>query len=407
MRKEQLPARDGWQETVARQGLSFATTPLPDGGTMNYWRDDAAYVFSLAEIERLEDVTAQLWKMSLTALEHVLETGAIERFGLPAESLELLRWSYRESGHPSIYGRFDVAWDGNGDPKLLEFNADTPTGLIESAVCQWYWLMDQKPDHDQYNSLHERLVDAWKRASSKLPLTVYFAAMYDGDEGEDWLTAMYMRDTAMEAGLKTEALEVTDIGWNPATEWFVDGQGTPIAAAFKLYPWEDLLQEEFAQHLWATRLKTRWIEPAWKAILSNKALLAVLWELFPDHPLLLPAYLGSPGPLTEYAEKPLHGREGDSVRLHTANGDITTGKDSRYGSEGFCYQQYCPLPDFDGAHPVLGLWLVSGKPAGMGIRESKSLITDYYASFVPHYIEDAAVPDNATVAEWIAEDFAT
>ena len=406
MRREHFKARDNWRETVIAQGLSFPVTKLPDGNEVDYWCDDAAYVFTLAQIEKLESVTAELWEMSLAAVDKVLTQGSIAAFGLPESSLELLRWSW-ETKQPSVYGRFDVAWDGRGNPKLLEFNGDTPTGLIESSICQWYWLQDQKPDNDQFNSLHERLVRRWKDLTPRLPIGgVHFAYVYDGAEGEDWVTTEYLRDTCVEAGLATHSMQLTDLGWDDGLALFVDEEDRNVTAIFKLYPWEDMLREQFAPNLWASRERTRWFEPAWKAILSNKALLAVLWEMYEGHPLLLPAYLDGPRALTEYVEKPLHGREGDGVTLHTDTGDVRNARNAGgYGEEGFCYQQFHQLPTFDGAHPVLGLWLVDGNPAGLGIRESESMITDYYARFVPHYIADGTAPSPEQSAAWIDEDY--
>ena len=404
MRREQLSARPGWREIVINQGLSFPDTPRPDGSVTPYWMDDVAYEFTIEQIEQLEAVTAQLWDMSLKTVEHVLRQGNLADFGLPASALDYLRWSW-DTQQPTVYGRFDVAWDGIGQPKLLEFNADTPTGLIESSVCQWFWLNDQKPGHDQFNSLHERLVEVWRRIANKIPIGgIHFAYLDDLAEGEDWVTTAYMRDTATEAGNAASELYVTEIGYD-TNGWFLDQHDAKITALFKLYPWEDLLREPFAGHLMETKDRIKWFEPAWKAILSNKAFLAAIWQLFPDHPLLLPAYLGDPRDLTHYAKKPLFGREGDMVTLHTPEGDVVNSSDSRYGPEGYVYQQYHPLPYFDGNHPVLGLWVVDHSPAGMGIRESDSLITDYFARFTPHYISDAAPPDARQTAEWIAEDY--
>jgi glutathionylspermidine synthase len=135
-------------------------------------------------------------------------------------------------------------------------------------------------------------------------------------------------------------------------------------------------------------------------LLSNKALLAALWHLYPGHENLLPAYLNKPGDLTEWIAKPLHGREGDGIRVEAA--DFRYDKPGRYGGEGYCFQQWAPLPDFDGNRVVLGSWVVDGKAAGLGIRESESYITDYYARFVPHVIA-APRPDDATVQRWLAE----
>jgi glutathionylspermidine synthase len=118
-------------------------------------------------------------------------------------------------------------------------------------------------------------------------------------------------------------------------------------------------------------------------LLSNKALLAVLWELYPDHPNLLPSYLDGPRDLartTGYVAKPLLGREGAGVTVHAPH---TPPPEPQ---EPCCYQQLAPLPDFDGNHVVLGAWVVENESAGLGIRESSGLVTDEYARFLPHVI---------------------
>ena len=120
-------------------------------------------------------------------------------------------------------------------------------------------------------------------------------------------------------------------------------------------------------------------------LLSNKALLVVLWELYPGHPNLLPAYLDAPAALTSYVQKPLLGREGASMRIVTPDG-VQTATAGEYGAEGYVFQEFCPLPEFDGEHPVLGAWVVGDEAAGLGIRETSGLITDDTSSFVPHRI---------------------
>lgn len=130
---------------------------------------------------------------------------------------------------------------------------------------------------------------------------------------------------------------------------------------------------------------TCWIEPLWKMLLSNKALLAILWELFPEHPNLLPAYLDGPRELADeggYVAKPLLGREGAGVTLHEPGGEPFTALDD----ERYCFQGLAPLPDFDGNRVVLGAWVVEDEAAGLGIRESAGPVTDEYARFLPHVI---------------------
>lgn len=180
----------------------------------------------------------------------------------------------------SVYGRFDFAFDSASPPKLLEYNADTPTALLEAAVVQWFWLQDTRPTSDQFNSIHERLIAAWQRWGGQ---ALHFSAIKDHVEDEQ--TVLYLRDTAEQAGVATRFVHVEDIGWNGAD--FVDLTEAPITQCFKLYPWEWLWHEEFGAHL--ARETTRFIEPMWKMLLSNKGLLPILWELFPGHPnLLLP-----------------------------------------------------------------------------------------------------------------------
>ena len=293
-----------------------------------------------------------------------------------------------------IYGRFDFVYDGQGGPaKMLEYNADTPTGLIEAAVAQWFWLQDVFPEKDQWNGIHEALIRQWKKLQYRTGMSTLHIAHSEAEEsGEDWMTAAYMRDVASQGGWTTIGINMSDIGWDPNLNRFVDLDNFMISTIFKLYPWELMMKEPFGQRLLQRAHNPRWVEPAWKMLLSNKALLAALWHLYPDHPNLLPAYLNDPGPLKEWVAKPLHGREGDNISIHAPGIEIQ--QPGGYGREGWCYQQYHSLPDFDGNHPVLGLWVVDGESVGCGIRESDGPITDYFCRFVPNTI-DAPAPFRA------------
>jgi glutathionylspermidine synthase len=172
-----------------------------------------------------------------------------------------------------------------------------------------------------------------------------------------------------------------DIGWDADARTFVDLDGKPIRSIFKLYPWEWLLHEDFGAHLLETYRDVQWIEPIWKMLWANKALLAILWELFPNHPNLLPAYLDGPRDLKQYIKKPRLAREGANISL-VADTVVETGGD--YGEEGFVYQALAPVPVFDTRYAVIGSWVVDGVSCGVGIRESDGPITDNLSRFVPH-----------------------
>jgi glutathionylspermidine synthase len=380
MRRERGAVRENWEKTIEGQGLAYHQAAHPDGLSRPYWDESVHYVFSMAEVEALEEQVEELHRMCLNAAAHVVETGRFADFAIPEWAAEDVARSWeRRDAH--LYGRFDLRYDGAGPAKLLEYNADTPTSLLESSVIQWFWLQDTHPGDDQWNSIHERLIDRWREMPLP-PGPTHFAWTNMDETGEEAMTLAYLQETAEQAGLQTVAVAMEDIGWDPQDRRFVDMDNQPIRSVFKLYPWEWMLAEPFGRH--AVRHST-WIEPLWKALLSNKALLAVLWELYPGHPNLLPAYLDGPRELESYIAKPLLGREGASMRVVTPHGTQET--PGTYGREGYVYQGFEALPEFDGQRPVLGAWVVADESAGLGIRETTGLITDDTSSFVPHRIE--------------------
>ena len=286
----------------------------------------------------------------------------------------------------TIYGRFDLAWDGKGPPKLLEYNADTPTALLEAAVIQWFWFKDLHSGHDQFNSIHERLIEAWGRLKQFSNNTASRDLLHvSGRQHGRLYDGHVSGDTAMQAKLQTQHIELEQIGWNRVKQRFVDEAECPIEWIFKLYPWEWMLRESFANHL--IQGPARWLEPPWKMILSNKAILPMLWEMFPDSPYLLRADLNPlPGP---HVRKPLLGREGANVQM-IVDGQVSDQSSGIYGGP-WVYQDLCLLPRFDtgqgdrAAYPVVGSWIVNGYACGIGIREDDSQITRDTARFVPHY----------------------
>jgi glutathionylspermidine synthase len=374
MRRITCSPRQGWQQKVEELGLAWHSA----GGA--YWNESAYYEFSAKEIDTIEAATNNLHDLCLQAVQQVIDDKLYARMGIPEMAVPLIERSWEEEP-PSLYGRFDFAYDGVNPPKLLEYNADTPTALLEAAVVQWYWLQDTFPRKDQFNSLHERIIALWKELKPYIPGgQLDFCSV---DDVEDGITITYLQDTANQAGLDTRIYPINEVGWDGSR--FVDPRNRPIQAIFKLYPWEWMINEEFGQHLDQAR-DTMWIEPPWKMVLSNKGILPILWNMFPRHPNLLEARFDDPGLLESWVRKPKLSREGANVTLHRAGQDIETPGD--YGEEGYVYQDLAPLRDFSGWHPVLGSWTVgheAGNTAcGMGVRESREPITTNTSQFVPH-----------------------
>ena len=378
MQRIDINPRSNWVARVEEVGLTYHT---PNG--VPYWAESACYQFAAKEIDVLEKAGNDVHELCCEATRHILEKDWFERLAIPSEAVPCILNSWERDDF-SLYGRFDFAYDGVNPPKLLEYNADTPTALVEAAVAQWYWLEETNPRSDQFNSIHEKLIAAWKRLAPSVPERVHLGGVKE--HLEDAQTVLYIQDACHQAGLATEQLFLEDVGWHEMRRRFVDLEDREVTHYFKLFPWEWMWDSQFAEQL---KLETaRFIEPMWKMLLSNKGLLPILWELFPDPPNLLPSFDGDEWAAAEklkgdYVRKPKLSREGANVRIVSSGEPLeeTTGE---YGEEGFVYQALASVPNFNGNHPICGVWIVNHEACGMGIREDNSLVTGNLSRFVPH-----------------------
>jgi glutathionylspermidine synthase len=385
MERFTLKERPHWQAKAEEYGFPFHTA----GGAV-YWDESVAWRFSLREIEDdIEAPTAELEAMCMHIVgEAIGDDAKLGRLAVPAAHWGLIRESWKR-GDRNLYGRFDLAYDGTGPAKLLEYNADTPTSLFEASVFQWSWLEEQMAagvlpqGSDQFNSLHERLVEGFRNIRRGQHYVLHLAHL--AESIEDKATVAYLADCARQAGLETVELTIEDIGVN-AEGLFTDLANNLIQVLFKLYPWEWLFKEAFAAHL--GRSRTQFIEPPWKALLSSKALLPLLWELAPNHKNLLPAFFADDPrarDIGDHVVKPVHSREGANISVHKG-GTVVQETPGDYRDGPAIVQALAPLARFTGGHAVVGSWVVASEPAGIGIREDEGAITRDTARFVPHWI---------------------
>lgn len=375
MHRINTPKRKNWEQIIDDQGLLYHAET-------NYWAEGSAYQFTAQQIDDIEDATQEIWDMCLETVEYVIQKKMYSTFFIPEKYAPLIERSWRENAL-SLYGRMDLAYN-NGNIKLLEFNADTPTGLLESSVIQWQWLEDLFPEKDQFNSIHEHLQERFKYFRPHLLSNrIHFSCVRDFTE--DYMTVKYLQDVAAQMGYDTDFLYIDEIGFDEANLRFVNDMHHSLRTVFKLYPYEWMFNEEFGEYLINTFESCQWIEPVWKAILSNKMILKVLYKLFPTSPYILPCEYGKPI-TANYVRKPVFSREGANVQI-VNNGKIIEETSGDYGEEGYIYQQYTPLPNFGGNYPIIGSWIVGNEPCGMGIRESSGLITNNTSRFVPHFFE--------------------
>lgn len=345
---------------------------------LDYWKEDSYYALSEEDVERIHKATESCYKMYCELVEEVISKDLWDDFNIPRFMVPAIIRSWEEDDL-SLYGRFDFAFDNLGNIKLLEFNADTPTSLFESSVVQWQWKEDVFPNNDQYNNIHEYLVQSWKDIHK-----IYKYDRYDfsciEDIPEETTTTSYIASTAQEAGLNISMMDLRELV--RANDSFYLPDGPVVNCMFKLYPWEDMFREEFGEYLPTTEML--WIEPMWKSIMSNKMSLVYLYEMYSSSPYLVPAYK-SKAYMKNYCKKPLFGREGSNVTL-VRGGSVIEETKGDYGDEGYIFQDLIDIMPHEGKYPIIGSWVIGGEPAGIGIRETEGLITNDMSNFIPHII---------------------
>ena len=383
MKKVACEERPGWRSYAESVGFEFHTF-----NGEPYWDETAYYQFNLRQIEQdLEEPTEELHQMALGLVDDVIrDEEKLKQLAIPEKFWDFVADSWRNKA-PSLYGRLDLVYDGTGPAKLLELNYDTPTSLFETGFFQWVWLEDQimrgkvPQGADQFNSLQDQL----EAAFANLPLAnpLYFASV--ANSIEDKGTVMYLMDIAKQAGVDSRFIELEQLG--EAGGQLVDLDGYAIEGLFKLYPWEFMLQEDFASVILSSQ--TQWLEPGWKMLLSNKGILPLLWQKHQGHPNLLESHFEQPGQsfAAGWVRKPLFSREGANVELVTHSGEKIS-EPGPYADSPFIRQKLQPLPKFGDSYSMIGSWMVGNSAAGIGIREDNSLITKDSSRFLPHIILD-------------------
>ena len=376
-------------ELAAREhGMEF----IPGKGVTG-WDESAFYQFTLGQIEEdIESAAEEIEDLCFQVVDRAINNEEVlHRLSIPEAFWDYIAQSWK-SGEKNLLGRMDLSYSGNGPAKLLEYNADTPTTLYETAVFQWEWLehaLDKgliPENSDQLNDVHESLVGAFSNLD--LDGLTHFACNQEIEDDKGTLD--YIEECAREAGIKSCSINMEDIGIDDAGR-FTDLDNHNINTLVKLYPWEWLMEENFGSHIKTSGVK--FIEPPWKSILANKGLLPLLWGMFEGHPNLLPSFFEddpSSASLIDtrnYVRKPLLSRQGANIEI-IENGEVLLESEGPYADELHIIQGFEPLPEFNGRYPLVGCWIVASKPVGLCIREDDTLVTGKGAKVLPHVILD-------------------
>lgn len=393
------------RETLRYLAKSAGFTFFEENG-VRYWNETAAYRFSTHEIKKnLQGPFTEMHDMIRNACAHVVSNRdlMVSRYLIPENMVDLVASSWR-NGDPELMGRFDVIYDGKNPAKMLEYNADTPSTLFEASSFQAEWFSDMIDSGyisgaaTQFNQIGDKMR---RRFSEMFQFgdNIHFAEL-GGDDPEGHLTLNTMMNAAHRGGLNVYHTSLEGVGISN-TNQFTDDQNRIMWAMVNLYPWEDMLRDDFAQYI--ADSSCQFVEPPWKALI-NKAILVTMWELYEDHPNLLPTFFAddmkNQTPIVRramdkgyfkdgFVEKRVFSRQGNSIKITDADHRVIA-ESARNDFADFpsVIQAYVPIVAHDGARPVLGLWVVGEKCVGLGIRESRDHITQDADCFCPHFVLD-------------------
>ena len=350
------------------------------------------------EAERYYEAANELYDMFVEAGEYVMEKGLFHEIGIPFNLVEAVKKSWENDVHWHIYGRFDFAGGVDGEPiKLLEFNADTPTMLFETAVVQWAMLKANGMDEAaQFNNVYEAIRDNFKRLIVLEGDPEEFSKYYEGwkilfsavrGHIEDENTTKLLQMMADDAGFHTAFAYADEVEFAPEDGIFYNDERYEYW--FKLIPWEMIAIEESDLARILTSImenqKAIILNPAYTLMFQSKGMMKILWDLFPGHPLLLET---SFEPLNKkQVQKPFFGREGGGVRILDARGEVLHTGDDAYADQPSVYQEYVELPrDEKGRRYQAGVFFAY-EGCGLGFRRGGEIL-DNGSKFVGHLISE-------------------
>ncbi len=358
---------------------------------------DELVVVNEKEAEGYYNAVNELYDMYIEAAQYVIDNNLFFEVGIPFNLIDAVKMSWENDVHWHLYGRFDLAGGIDGKPiKLIEFNADTPTALFETAIIQWALLKFNGMDEaKQFNRVYEAIKENFQRLVTLDEDVSRFSELYSGwkilfssiaGSLEDENTTKLLQTAAMEAGWQSKFCYVDEVGFS---EEGIFCEDEAYEFWFKLIPWESIAIEEPELVLFLTEIiknqKAIILNPAYTLLFQSKGLLPILWQLFPNHPLLLEA---SFEPLKDkpYVEKKVLGREGANIKIVDASGKVVTATDGEYESFPSIYQEYTKLPqDTQGRSYQAGVFFAY-EACGLGYRRGGKIL-DNMSKFVGHIIK--------------------
>ncbi|WP_187647239.1 glutathionylspermidine synthase family protein [Nitrosophilus labii] len=358
---------------------------------------DELVVLSEDEANAYYEAANELYDMYVEAAQYVIENNLFHELNIPFNLADIIKKSWENDVHWHIYSRFDFAGGIDDKPiKLLEFNSDTPTALFETAILQWAMLKyNGLNEAKQFNNVYEAIKDNFKRTVTLHKDISNFDKWYEGwkilfssikGSIEDENTTKLLQIMASEAGFETDFCYADEVGFSDEGIFCNEKN---FEFWFKLIPWEDIAIEEPQLAAILTNIvknqKAIIFNPPYTLLFQSKGMMKILWDLFPDHPLLLKTSF-EPIEGKKFVEKRCFGREGENVVIYDENGDLIEKKDGEYGNFKPIYQEFIELPKDERGRVYQAGVFFAYEGCGVGFRRGE-LIIDNMSKFVGHIIE--------------------
>lgn len=350
------------------------------------------------EAEAFYEATNELYDMYVAAAEYVINNDLFHELGIPFNLVDIIKASWENDVHWHLYGRFDLAGGIDGKPiKLIEFNADTPTSLFETAIIQWAMLKFNNLDEAaQFNDVYEALVENFKRLITLEEDTSRFDEYYEGwkilfssiaGSSEDENTTRLLEAAARDAGFECDFAFASEVSFDDENGIFWNGQNWEYW--FKLIPWEMIAIDESDLALIIKNIiknqKAIILNPAYTLLFQSKGIMKILWDLYPNHPLLLESSF-EPLKGKKQVKKPFLAREGANVSIINSDGSIEIQNDGEYANGKFLYQEFADFAKDENGNSYQAGMFFAFEGCALGFRKGKDII-DNYSKFVGHIIE--------------------
>ncbi len=351
------------------------------------------------EAEAYYEAVNELYDMYATAAQHVIDNNLFFDLGIPFNLIDAIKKSWDNDVHWHLYGRFDLAGGINGHPiKLIEFNADTPTALFETAVLQWALLKSNSMDEElQFNNIHEAINDNFRRLVTLFDDPEDFEQHYDGwkilfssmsGNAEEEQTVRLLQQIAIDAGFETSFEPLGGVKFDD--EGIYDSHENPYEYWFKLFPWEDIAIDETELCTQLTSImknqKAIILNPAYTLLFQSKGIMKILYDLFPNSPYLLKTSF-EPLKNIQQVEKRMFGREGANVRILERDGTVIEENSGDYGNFKPIYQEYVEFPKDAKGHSYQAGVFFAYEACGLGFRRGGKIL-DNMSKFVGHILKD-------------------